>query len=257
MCAQPFFTNIINPVRKKLGISVHAYMVADTIDKLSNNAKFQWCEWTREQIADFIGISRRTVINIVNDLIENGLIEINQNTKLLKSSTKWIDEVVLYEGEEIAQRGKKLHSKGEKISPVSSEKISPLYNDDNIDNNNINTIYPEKPKADYQVQEKKENEVIPDLLQDVKKHIQIIGYFAIAKKVVFTSKKHQSVFIKRHTRAAADLSAYDIERIKDVMRYLYLKADFKWELSTVLKYIDEDLNALNMRTSKGGAVVFN
>ena len=93
-------------------------------------------------------------------------------------------------------------------------------------------------------------EVIPDLLKDKKTHIQIIGVYALAKRVDFKSTKQQQSFIKRNLRSAQNLSGYDLERIKEVMRHLYKYADFKWTLETVGKYIDEDLSKLVINNHK-------
>ena len=110
-----------------------------------------------------------------------------------------------------------------------------------VDDNTVKTIAPTSGA---------ESEVIPDLLKDKKKHIQIIGYFALAKSVKFESVKHQRTFIKRHTRAAAELVCYDIEKIKNVMRWLFKNTTIKWTLETVGKYIDEDLNRLRADKNK-------
>jgi len=92
--------------------------------------------------------------------------------------------------------------------------------------------------------------VIPDLLKDKQKHIQIIGLWAKAKNIIFTSKEHQASFIRRNLRAAKNLSPYEITKITDVMDFLIKKADFKYTLESVGKYIDEDLTALQTNKSK-------
>lgn len=124
----------------------------------------------------------------------------------------------------------------EKTSGQREEKTAP-YIESKINNSNIKSINIAPASG-------ADGEVIPDLLKDKKKHIQIIGYLALAKSVNFESVKHQQTFIKRHTRAAADLSCYDMERIKNVMRWLFKNTTLKWTLETVGKYIDEDLNRL-------------
>ncbi len=90
-------------------------------------------------------------------------------------------------------------------------------------------------------------EIIPNLLKDKNKHIQIIGLWAKAKKITFTGKEHQQSFIRRNLRAAQNLAPYDINRIIEVMAYLIKYADFKSTLESVGKYIDEDLSALNIK----------
>jgi hypothetical protein len=90
-------------------------------------------------------------------------------------------------------------------------------------------------------------QVLSNLLEDKKKHIQIIGLFAKAKKIQFENVEQQSAFIKRNLRTANDLTGYGFQRIAETMNYLIKNADFKWTLETVLKYIDEDINNLNTK----------
>ena len=125
--------------------------------------------------------------------------------------------------------------------PSYEKSYDPSYMKSNIRKSNIKSI---------NIAPASGAEVIPDLLKDKKKHIQIIGYFALAKSVKFESVKHQRTFIKRHTRAAAELVCYDIEKIKNVMRWLFKNTTIKWTLETVGKYIDEDLNRLRADKNK-------
>lgn len=94
----------------------------------------------------------------------------------------------------------------------------------------------------------KENlpEVIPNLLEDKQKHIYIIGLFARAKEISFSSKEQQRSFIKRNLRAAQNLKAYTGERIIEVLKHLRDNADFKWTLETVGKFIDDDLTKIKI-----------
>ena len=94
-------------------------------------------------------------------------------------------------------------------------------------------------------------EAIPDLLKDKQKHIRIIGLWARAKKITFTSKDHQKIYIRRNLRAARDLAPYETKRIIEVMAYLIKNADFKATLETVGKFIDEDLSKLKIKKSDG------
>jgi hypothetical protein len=87
-------------------------------------------------------------------------------------------------------------------------------------------------------------EVIPDLLVDKQRHIQIIGLFAKAQGVVFSNKDEMSQYIKRNLRPATALTSLKIERIIEVMKWLIDNADFKWTLETIPKYYYEDLSKI-------------
>ena len=92
-------------------------------------------------------------------------------------------------------------------------------------------------------------EIIPDLLLDKQLHIQRIGLFAKFKGVIFKSKEHQAEFIKRNLRASRSLNAYSNEKIFETLIYLQEHADFKYTISTIGKYIDEDLSKLSNKTN--------
>jgi phage replication O-like protein O len=92
--------------------------------------------------------------------------------------------------------------------------------------------------------------VIPNLLNDKQKHIQIIGLFASKKGINFTSVEHQREVIKRNLRPAQSLTPYSLERIAEVMDWLNMTADYKWTIESVGKTIDENLNNLSNRQSK-------
>lgn len=89
-------------------------------------------------------------------------------------------------------------------------------------------------------------EVVPELLKDKQKHIQIIGLYARAKKIEHDTIAQQQSFIKRNLRASKDLASYDVQKIASTMHWLINNVDFKWTLESVGKYIDEDLN--NIKT---------
>jgi hypothetical protein len=93
-------------------------------------------------------------------------------------------------------------------------------------------------------------EIIPDLLNDKQKHIQIIGLYARAKNVNFSALEEQRSFIRRNVKPAMNLAPYDPHKIICTMKYLIDNADFKWTLESVGKYIDEDLNKLSFNKTK-------
>jgi len=89
---------------------------------------------------------------------------------------------------------------------------------------------------------------IPNLLKDKNKHIQIIGLYARAKGIEFENKKHQQEFIKRNVRAGNSLAGNNMNKIIQTMKYLKESADFKWNLESVGKYVEEDLRELAKKT---------
>jgi len=130
----------------------------------------------------------------------------------------------------VSQKANGVSQKANGVSQKATHKRN--YTKDNITKETIQkTILQAKPAE----------EIIPDLINDKQKHIQIIGLWARAKKINFTGKAHQQSFIRRNLRAAQNLVPYDIDRIMETMAYLIKNADFKSTLESVGKFIDEDL----------------
>ena len=66
----------------------------------------------------------------------------------------------------------------------------------------------------------------------------------------FDNKEQLKSFIKRNKQNANELKDYPIEKIANTIKYLNENADFKFTISTIGKYIDEDLNKLSLKTSR-------
>jgi hypothetical protein len=112
-----------------------------------------------------------------------------------------------------------------------------LYKDSNKDSNNT------APASGAM-------EIIPDLLKDKQKHIRIIGLWARAKKIEWTSTEHQRSYLRRYLRPAKDLCPYNINQIMQIMAYVIKNLKCKTTLETVLKYMDEDLHDLQSKENQ-------
>lgn len=137
----------------------------------------------------------------------------------------------------------------EKCSDEEIDKKDSLK--ENIKKNEIEKIEESKVKKKKNEVEKKSliPEVIPDLLKDEQLHIRRIGLFAKFKSIKFTSKEHQSEFIKRNLRASKALNPYTDEQIIKTLAFLEITADYKITMETIGKYIDEDLDKLYKTTN--------
>lgn len=93
---RPRFTIVHHPIREKFGLSLSAYAVIDSIHQLSHRPDHPWCTETKERLADFLSISRRSVFNAIEDGMQKGLLEKNDRGDL-RSSNQWIEQVVLYD----------------------------------------------------------------------------------------------------------------------------------------------------------------
>lgn len=193
-------------------------------------ACFDVCYKSNEKLGERYGLKRNTIMKIVLKLEAMGYIE----RKSFDGRQRQLK----------AKMDKPNHSLHVNIiTPCIGKESHPA-----CENNHT---------IDNTLEHRKENilqtdvcEVVSDLLKDNKKHIQIIGLYAKAKKVEFENKEQQQSFIKRNLRASNDLIGYNFKRIVDTMNYLMLNADFKWTLESVAKYIDEDTNKLKSNQSE-------
>ena len=93
---QPRFTVIHHPIRKMFDLTSNGYMVIDSVHQLSHRPDHPWCTTTKEQLAGFLSISRRSVFSAIEAGLERDLLEKNDRGDL-RSSSKWIEQVVLYD----------------------------------------------------------------------------------------------------------------------------------------------------------------
>ena len=78
-----FYTTIIHPVRKHFQLSCNEYCVLDTIMRMQNNES-HWCYMSKETMAKDLDLSKQSILNIINKMIELGLLTKNVSTKHLR-----------------------------------------------------------------------------------------------------------------------------------------------------------------------------
>lgn len=88
-------TTILHAVRRLFEISCNDYCLAELISFAGNdprNVNPGWCTMSRNDMANELDFSRRSIINMINELEEKKLIERNENDHL-KITAKWYDAV--------------------------------------------------------------------------------------------------------------------------------------------------------------------
>ena len=85
-----FYTTIIHPVRKEFKLSCNEYCVLDTIMRMQNNDT-HWCYMSKETMAKDLDLSKQSVINIINSLIDKELVYKSAATKHLRVTSVFMD----------------------------------------------------------------------------------------------------------------------------------------------------------------------
>lgn len=92
---RPRYSMVFHDVREKLDLSLNTYVVIDSIHKLSaSDPRFPYCIMSKNDIADFLRISRRTVFRSIDEAEQMGLIE--RSERGLRATEKWIKAVEIY-----------------------------------------------------------------------------------------------------------------------------------------------------------------
>ena len=90
------YTNVYHAARKKLKLTFVEYIVADIVSQLSHstNKAGGWCYMSKDSMAELLDLSRMQIHRIINTLLKQKLIERDPSTTFLRSSPRWIAEVV-------------------------------------------------------------------------------------------------------------------------------------------------------------------
>lgn len=136
------FTTIDHVARKALGLTANEYMVADLIYNLSNNpdSRFPgWCYASKEFIASQLGLTRKQIHVIIKKLASLELLEKEEPTKFIKTTSKWYGRVVITDtNERLHSVTKSYEDSNQKLLEDTNERLH--YNDtNNNDNNNVLT----------------------------------------------------------------------------------------------------------------------
>ncbi len=92
---RPKYTLVLHEVREKLGVSANTYMVIDSIHKLStSDPRYPWCVMSKDDMAKFLQIGRRTVFRSIDEAEKLGLVERGEYG--LRATEKWIRMVEIY-----------------------------------------------------------------------------------------------------------------------------------------------------------------
>jgi hypothetical protein len=144
---------IIPQVLSKFNLTYEEYAVIQSIHNLSTTSpKFNWCTASKDQISEFLQISRRTVFNAINKGLSLGLIEKNtENRNYLRTTELWTKEIYYeqdsaknsYDSANFALNSAKNALYSANFAPYN-KSINKVNLKNNIENYQIQSFYKEK-----------------------------------------------------------------------------------------------------------------
>jgi hypothetical protein len=92
------YTVILHHPRKKLGMTINEYCLADTVHKLSSSRSVVpgWCYASKEHLAESLGFSRRSIHNMINSLKGKDILEVQEGTGYLRTTEMWHESVEVF-----------------------------------------------------------------------------------------------------------------------------------------------------------------
>lgn len=136
------FTTIQHDFRKSHLLTCNEYVLADMVYFLSTNPQSKvpgWAYKSRTSMADDLGISKQTILNLLKSLEEKGLIEKNPVSAFLRTTAEW-NKVYFTTGKEslppVQKSGKESGLTGKESLPHAGKESLPYNN--SLDNNNDN-----------------------------------------------------------------------------------------------------------------------
>lgn len=92
---RPRYTVVLHEIREKFDLSLNAYVVIDSIHKLStSDPRYPYCVMSKDDLAAFLKIGRRTVFRSIDEAEKLELIE--RGDYGLRTTEKWIRSVEIY-----------------------------------------------------------------------------------------------------------------------------------------------------------------
>ena len=177
------FTTIEEPARAIFGISRDEYALCNYIQVWSShpgNRVPGYCDRTRQQMADFIGMTERGVRKMLERLTTIGLVEPSASARYYRITVAWFEEVSLANSRRKAeqssgQSGTKFRSKAEQSSGLGGNKVPP-HKEYNKELNNEEKDIPdfETPDTFDQAPEKKKK--APSVSAPPPEVIQVVEY---------------------------------------------------------------------------------
>jgi len=175
----------------------------------------------REELSKKSGIPPTTIERILQTLENGHQIEQQKTTKFrLITIVKW-------------KEYQSMDSKTDNKRTTNGQQTDTIKNDKNDKNDkNIDIPSPSAPDSPFNLKEE-----IQKLKDSPQRHIQLIGEFLEDKKVVLENHTQFKRAIKRHLRAARELSDFSDKQIAEASKRAEQEYPKIWTLETLIKLL--------------------
>lgn len=88
-------TTIDHTIREKFGLSITEYLIAEGVRFIANSpySEIKWAVAPRKKLAEYFGVSERTVDNALNILIEKNIVEVGDQRYHIRTTKEWYEEL--------------------------------------------------------------------------------------------------------------------------------------------------------------------
>ena len=146
------YNTILHNIRKQQGLSMLEYCICDSVYHLSKNPDMPRCTMSRETMAKFFDVSKRTVIRSIDKITKMWFIEKDEQTKYIRTSKIWYELAIINReiiGDKMSPVVTNWQSDGDKVAPDAVTKCheggdkmshnNNIYNNKDIiiENNNV------------------------------------------------------------------------------------------------------------------------
>ncbi len=73
--------------KRESALTLNEYVLLDITARLSDGNG--WCDVSKDCLADILNISRQSIFNLINKLINNNWLERDSKTKFIRTTDKW------------------------------------------------------------------------------------------------------------------------------------------------------------------------
>lgn len=225
------FTTIYHAFRVHHGLTLNEYVLCDTIYYLSTNPDSKvlgWCYKSRVNLAKDLGLSKQSILNLINSLIDKDFIIKDPETNFLKTSRKWNEVYRFTTGKDSLPPANFLDESGKDSLPnnnIYNNISKDIYNDDDL-NKDLFGIKPKEKNKEKPTKESFTNFHFKQILVDKGAFTELVDDWITVRKTkkAACTKTSLNSFLKQ-----VDISGKNINEVLEICitkNWIGFKADW-------------------------------